>query len=101
LDCEKTWNKFRKSVVVNQNDSDERSRYQRINPVIGRDPPGLDAKKEIDQLQLDVKSYFHSNECKLMIDDVVLRLIASTFYFEKKDQHFSRDLTGAYFFRGI
>ena len=87
--------------MVNQNDMDEKSRYQRINPDIGRDPPELDDKKQIDQLQLDVKSYFHIFENKLIADDVALRLIASTFYFEKKDQHPSVDSTGAYLFRGM
>lgn len=66
-------------------------RYIRINPDIGRDPPQLDAKGEVGQLQLDVAQYLEGAEARIKLEDVVFRLVASSFYFERT--HATRDVS--------
>jgi hypothetical protein len=99
LNCERLWNKFYENLVLNQSD-DEKARYRRVNPTIGRDPPALDEKKEIERLQVDVQRYFQTMENKLVVDDIALQLIASTFYFERKDSVPTVDVAGDHLFRG-
>jgi hypothetical protein len=59
------------------------SRYIRINPDFGEDPPKMDAKKEVDQIHRQAKRILATSRYKDTIKDVVLRLAASSFYFVK------------------
>lgn len=55
----------------------------RINPDIKRPPPQLDAKEEIERLQADVARAVLIYDAELELEEVVFRLIASSFYFDK------------------
>jgi len=59
------------------------SRYIRVNPDINREPPDLDAKDKISELQKSVAHILGAHRSKLKLEEIVFRLIASTFYFEK------------------
>jgi len=60
-----------------------RNRYVRINPDIKHGPPALDAKDDLNELQNDVARVLGTYSNRLKLEQVVFRLIASTFYFEK------------------
>ncbi|KAF2792920.1 FabD/lysophospholipase-like protein [Melanomma pulvis-pyrius CBS 109.77] len=79
INCERQWEEFLEISVAQK----ERSRYMRINPDIKRPPPQLDAKEEIEKLQADVARAVLSHGAELELEEVVFRLIASSFYFDK------------------
>jgi hypothetical protein len=66
-------------------------RYIRMNPDIGRTPPQLDAKGEVGRLQLDVAQYLEEPEARTKLEEIVFRLVASSFYFERI--HATRDMS--------
>lgn len=79
-DCERQWAEFLEVAV----DHKDRSRYMRINPDIKRPPPSLDDKGEVNKLQADViRALTMNHRARLQIEEVVFRLVASSFYFDK------------------
>lgn len=71
--------------------SEDSRRYIRVNPDIGRSPPRLDAVGEIELLQSDVARYLKEPEATTKLEDIVFRLVASSFYFERT--HATRDMS--------
>ncbi|KAH7392786.1 acyl transferase/acyl hydrolase/lysophospholipase [Pyrenochaeta sp. MPI-SDFR-AT-0127] len=80
---ELAWKHFRAHV----NSADElgrnESRYMRINPDIGREPPGLDEINRLKELQRDVRHALKSRENRSQIERVAHVLVASSFYYER------------------
>ena len=77
LDSEKAWHSY---MNVLQPPSNHRSKYIRINPQLNEDPPRLDDVERMSYIQDVVREMLISDD---KIQKVALRLIASSFYFEK------------------
>ena len=77
LDSEKAWHSY---MNVLQPPSEYRTKYVRINPQINEHPPRLDEVERMSYIQDIVREMLGSDE---KIPKVALRLIASSFYFEK------------------
>ena len=77
LDSEKAWHSY---MNVLQPPSNHRSKYIRINPQLNEDPPRLDDVERMSYIQEMVREMLISDD---KIQRVALRLIASSFYFEK------------------
>lgn len=77
LDSEKAWHSY---MNVLQPPSNYRSKYIRINPQLNEDPPRLDDVERMSYIQDMVREILISDD---KIQKVALRLIASSFYFEK------------------
>ena len=84
LDSEKAWHSY---MNVLQPPSNHRSKYIRINPQLNEDPPRLDEVERMSYIQDMVREMLMSDD---KIQKVALRLIASSFYFEKSQ---SSDVT--------
>jgi hypothetical protein len=59
------------------------SRCIRVNLDLGKEPPALDAKAELTNLQTQVVQLLRSREYQNDIEQIAYRLVASTFYFIK------------------
>lgn len=62
---------------------DSGSRCIRVNMDLGKDPPPLDAKQELSNLQSQVIQLLRTREYQNIIEQIAHRLVASTFYFIK------------------
>jgi hypothetical protein len=91
IHCERQWEQFLDDVERNTAHSGDSRRYIRVNPDIGRTPPRLDDVNEVDSLQLDVSRYLKEPEAMANLEDIVLRLVASSFYLERT--HATRDMS--------
>ena len=80
LDTEATWLKFLSDVV--QGDEEDRSRYRRINPDIGEEPPRLDEADQLPRLQQRVQEMTKNPRYQKQIGGVARCLVASCFYVE-------------------
>lgn len=81
LDAEKEFKIFR----LEHNHFGSPSRYIRLNPDLGEEPPALDDKAQMRSLQATVAKLFKTPEYELMTERIAYRLIASSFYFEKTE----------------
>jgi hypothetical protein len=79
LDSELAWREFVDLIGIEG--TEEGSRYIRINPDIGENPPEMDAKDQIKQLQNDTRRELRQTRMKEEIKHVAHRLVASSFYF--------------------
>lgn len=77
LDSEKAWRSYMEVLNPPPN---QKARYIRINPQLNENPPGLDEVDRLPYIQEVVRGMSSTN---VSIQDVALRLIASSFYFEK------------------
>lgn len=77
LDSEKTWHSY---INVLQPPSNHRAKYIRLNPQLNEDPPRLDDVENMSYIQDKTREMLSSDD---RIQTVALRLIASSFYFEK------------------
>lgn len=77
LDSEKTWGSYMNVLHPPPN---QNSRYVRINPRLKENPPSLD---EVDRLPYIQELVREMSSTDVSIQNVALRLIASSFYFEK------------------
>ncbi len=79
FDSEFAWREFVDLIATEG--TEVGSRYIRINPDIGEDPPKLDAKDQIRQLQSDTKRALKRTRMATKIKHVAHRLVASSFFF--------------------
>ena len=77
LDSEKTWRSYMNVLHPPPN---QKARYVRINPQLKENPSGLD---EVDRLPYIQELVREMSSSDVSIQNVALRLIASSFYFEK------------------
>lgn len=77
LDSEMTWENY---MNVLQPPSIYRSRYVRLNPQLMEDPPALDEVSRMNYIRDRTRDKFSDDD---RIRKVALKLIASSFYFEK------------------
>jgi len=83
LDAELAWKEFCKDVANADESMNEASRYIRINPDIGYNPPGLDDVRMFGRLQRDVRRELRSADGRAQTARVALMLVASSFYYER------------------
>lgn len=93
LAAEKSWKEFMEEL--NLPDA-EKHRYQRINPEILEELPGLDDVNQIKNLQAIIRKHMTGD---LAITRAALRLLATAFYFEKT-MPLSRLNDGSFSFKG-
>lgn len=86
LDAEREWRQYRSDVLNGNQSQDSAARYVRVNVDLKSDPPHLDEKKKLKQLQYTTKEALRTPEYRLLIDNVACSLIASTFYFIKDER---------------
>lgn len=77
LDSEKAWRSY---MDVLNPPPNRKARYIRINPQLNENPPGLDEVHRLPYIQEVAREMSSTN---VSIQNVALRLIASSFYFEK------------------
>lgn len=77
LESEKTWSAY---IDVLNPPPNQKDRYVRINPQLRQNPPRLDEVDRLHHIQEAVREVLSTN---VTIQNVALRLIASSFYFEK------------------
>ena len=86
LDSEKLWSEFRIWVLDSKAVGESR-RYQRVNPKLDRQPPKLDEKNQLENLRATViEKLRNTNNYRWRIARIVHILVASSFYFEKREQ---------------
>ena len=85
LDSEMTWENY---MNVLQPHPFYRSRYVRLNPRLMEDPPALDDVSRMKYIQELTRDKFTDDK---RIREVALKLIASSFYFEKSTPAESKD----------
>ena len=86
LDSEREWRQFRTDVLDGKHNRDDESRYTRINVDLQEDPPALDDKRRLVDLQSRTQGILRSIEYQSTIERVAYKLVASSFYFLKSDK---------------
>jgi hypothetical protein len=64
-------------------ETEEAKRYIRLNPDLGKDPPPMDAKEEMVNMQLQVQKQLKAGRNIILVQQIAHRLIASSFYLQK------------------
>ena len=77
LDSEKAWHSY---MTVLSPPSSHRAKYVRLNPQLNEDPPRFDEVERMPYIQEKVREMSGSDS---RIQKLALRMIASSFYFEK------------------
>ena len=80
LDTELTWLTFMSEAI--RGDQDDKTRYHRINPNIGEEPPKLDETKKLPHLRHRMTHVMRNAAFHNQIGEVARRLVASSFYVE-------------------
>jgi hypothetical protein len=78
LDAELAWERFFEDFA-----GDDPSRYIRINPNIGHDPPAYDDVEQMKILQREVHTALSTPQLKAQIEQISHALVASSFFYEK------------------
>lgn len=84
MDAELEWKQFYRDVCDGKQLQDDPTRYTRINLDLYEDPPRLDDKAKLSELQVSSTKILKTNEYRDQIERIAHRLIASTFYFLKE-----------------
>ena len=80
LDTELTWLTFMSEAT--RGDQDDKTRYHRINPNIGEEPPRLDETKKLSYLRQRMTHVMRDTTFHNQIGRIARRLVASSFYVE-------------------
>lgn len=80
LDTELTWLTFMSEAT--RGDQDDKTRYHRINPNIGEEPPRLDETKKLPHLRHRMTYVMRDPAFQNQIGVIARRLVASSFYVE-------------------
>lgn len=70
---------------------DHDSRFIRVNLDLGGEPPKLDEKQKLSELQDAGTKFLQMDETRVVIESIAHRLVASTFYFRKKRFWFNEE----------
>ncbi len=89
LDSELQWKQFHEDIFDSKQAQDDESRYIRVNLDLEQDPPKLDEKTKLSELQDLTTRILKTDDYRNMIETIAHRLIASCFYFFK--EHISHD----------
>ena len=81
---ELAWHNFSLDVFKFNNDLFLQTRYQRINPDLGSNPPRMDKVDRIEEVRNKTYDQLRNREKSIQkIREISSRLVASSFYFEK------------------
>ncbi len=80
LDTEMTWLTFMSEAA--RGDQNDKTRYHRINPDIGEEPPRLDETKKLFSLRQRMAQVVKDKVFRDQIGGIARRLVASSFYVE-------------------
>ncbi|KAM3087081.1 hypothetical protein ACMFMG_001191 [Clarireedia jacksonii] len=81
LDSEIRWQKWSQQIT----DKEFKSRFYRINPDLGVTPPLLDDVNKVTLMLQNVTGWTQTDrDVQYMIGEIACRLVASSFYFEKR-----------------
>lgn len=80
LDTELTWLTFMSEAT--RGDQDDKTRYHRVNPNIGEEPPKLDETKKLSHLRQRMTHVMRDAAFQNQIGVIARRLVASSFYIE-------------------
>lgn len=83
LDAEREWQVFYFEAQNTGKPMASGSRCVRVNMDLGKDPPPLDAKQQLSNLQSQVIQLLRTPEYQNIIEQIAHRLVASAFYFSK------------------
>lgn len=82
--AELAWHNFSLDVFKFNSDLYIQTRYQRINPDLGSNPPPMDRVNRIDEVRNRTRNQLENRERSLQkIREISSRLVASSFYFEE------------------
>lgn len=81
---ELAWHNFSLDVFKFSKDQFIQTRYQRINPDLGSNPPRMDRVDRIEEVQTKTHNQLRNREKSVQqIREISSQLVASSFYFEK------------------
>ena len=83
LDAELEWKRFRNDVSDAKQRQGQESRFIRVNLDLGCEPPHMDEKDKLAELQDSGKRLLKTCEYPSIIEKIAHMLVASTFYFSK------------------
>ena len=87
INSELAWQNFTLDVSKFHEDSYIETRYQRINPDLGSNPPPMDKVENIKEVQNKTRHELRNQEKSIQkIREISSRLVASSFYFEKSSK---------------
>ena len=106
LNTELEWRRFCNDVSIAKQGQDQESRFVRINLDLWREPPKMDEKDRLAQLQALGTKLLQTDEYRSMIEKIAHMLVASTFYFSKNRFWYDEDsgmwtCTGIVYFRQL
>jgi hypothetical protein len=84
LNSELEWRQFCKDISDGRQIRDDMSRYIRVNLDLCKDPPKLDEKAKLSELQDLSTRILKTDDYRNLIETIAHRLVASTFYFSKE-----------------
>lgn len=97
--AELAWHNFSLDVFKPNREHYIQTRYQRINPDLGANPPPMDKVNMIEEVRKRTRNQLeHREECLQQVREISSRLIASSFYLEESSTT-PRD-PGRKYFRG-
>lgn len=79
LDCDRIWDDYFASVTTNSSQPSSTPRFQRLNPRLDGEVPGLDEKDKMGQVRKLAKAAFLKDPA---VHGVAQQLLASLFYFQ-------------------
>ena len=100
LDAELEWKRFYNEVSDARQRKGQESRFIRVNLDLGRDPPHMDEKDKLAELQDAGNRLLKTDEYAGIIEKVAHMLVASTFYFSKEDFWYNEN-SGAWTCKGM
>ena len=94
LDTEMTWLSFMSDAA--RGDEDTKTRYRRINPSTGKDPPKFDDVKMLPSLRSSIQTIMKYGDLRRQIEETARHLVASSFYVEVSYPPVYRQKVGAF-----
>lgn len=81
IDCERRHDQVSREW---QKDPELRDRLHRFNPDLGQEPPPLDAVQSVDDIIRSTRGWLQEKDEKMRIHAMACKLVASSFYFERR-----------------
>lgn len=100
LDAELEWKRFCNDVSDARQRKGQEPRFIRVNLDLGREPPHMDEKDKLAELQDAGNRLLKTDEYINIIERIAHMLVASTFYFSKEGFWYNED-SGAWTCTGM
>ena len=91
LDAELEWKRFRNDMSDAKQRQGQGSRFIRVNLDLAREPPHMDEKDKLAELQDLGTRLLKTDEYRSVIEKIAHMLVASTFYFSKERFWYNED----------